>query len=570
MDKRNEDNSPSELESEKIENKKKNEASANEVSFDEALTDEASANGAPLTEVASDSSKSEEKPKKRSKKLTVKIIFAIIFTFGANLLFFCMLWLLNRYDNVQFDQILYQIKSPAAGTGGGLVKDAMLNVILLGSLVALGEIFLYFFFAGKLKCWFGKIKKYAGYCASRVATFLKKHFMPIASMSLVVSILIFVFRLDVHLFVVNAFVNSDFIEDNYVSPDDVELKFPEQKRNLIYIYLESMENTFADPDSDGEGGKIESDLIPELSQLARDNVSFTQKNGKYGGYTYVGSRWTAAALFAQTAGVIIKVPMNFDNYGTDGTFMPGITTLGDVLADEGYNQTVLFGSDAKFAARNIYFTEHGNYNIIDIYSLIDDGKLPEGYWEWWGFEDAKLFEFAKEELTRLASLGEPFNFTTLTADTHFPDGYECELCPDIYDEQYSNVLSCSSKQVYEFINWIKEQPFYENTTIILSGDHLTMDPEFLEDVDSDYIRTTYNCIINSPTTPVRENDREFATFDMFPTTLAALGVEIEGDRLGIGVNLFSDVKTLTEKYGYDYVESKLQKRSDFFLDTFYN
>ena len=513
-----------------------------------------------------DVTEKEEKPNKLTKKFKAKMVFAAIFVLLANLLFFLMLWILDRYDDVQFDQILYQIKSPVAGTSGGIVGDAMLRVVLVGTLVAAMEIFVYIFFAGKLKCWFGKFKKYASYCATRVASFLKRRFMPIASMTLVVSMLIFIFRLGVHTFVVNAFVGSDFIEENYVNPDNTALTFPEQKRNLIYVYLESMENTFSDPDADGEGGKITADLIPELSELANENVSFTQSNGKYGAYTYVGTRWTAAALFAQTSGVIIKVPLNFDNYGTDETYMPGITTLGDVLEDAGYNQTVLFGSDAGFAARDVYFTEHGNFNILDFYSLVGN----EDKWEWWGFKDSDLFKYAKDEILRLASLDKPFNFTTLTADTHFPDGYPCELCPDIYEEQYANVLSCSSRQVYEFVNWIKEQPFYENTTVILSGDHLTMDPEFLADIDENYVRTTYNCIINAPIEPVRENDREFATFDMFPTTLAALGVRIEGDKLGIGVNLFSDEETLTEKYGYDYLENQLQKKSDYYLDNFYD
>ncbi len=35
-----------------------------------------------------------------------------------------------------------------------------------------------------------------------------------------------------------------------------------------------------------------------------------------------------------------------------------------------------------------------------------------------------------------------------------------------------------------------------------------------------------------------EKNREFTTLDMFPTTLAALGCTIEGDKLGFGVNLF--------------------------------
>ena len=52
--------------------------------------------------------------------------------------------------------------------------------------------------------------------------------------------------------------------------------------------------------------------------------------------------------------------------------------------------------------------------------------------------------------------------------------------------------------------------------------------------------------------------------------LAALGVEIEGDMLGLGVNLFSDKKTLTEEYGYDGLEEYLQKKSNYYLDNFYD
>ena len=97
-----------------------------------------------------------------------------------------------------------------------------------------------------------------------------------------------------------------------------------------------------------------------------------------------------------------------------------------------------------------------------------------------------------------------------------------------------------------------------------------MDPEFLADIDENYIRTTYNCIINPAIEPVRETGREFATFDMFPTTLAALGATIEGERLGLGTNLFSSEETLTEKYGYDKLEEELSKASDFYIETFYD
>jgi len=152
----------------------------------------------------------------------------------------------------------------------------------------------------------------------------------------------------------------------------------------------------------------------------------------------------------------------------------------------------------------------------------------------------------------------------LTCDTHFPNGYRCNLCQTEYKKKYPNVVACASRQLDAFIAWIQEQPFYENTTIVLCGDHLTMDPAFMQPVNDDYTRTIYNCIINPATEPINEKNRQFGTFDMMPTTLAAMGVTIEGDRLGLGTNLFSDKKTLTEEYGHAYVNREFQKYSRFY------
>lgn len=50
--------------------------------------------------------------------------------------------------------------------------------------------------------------------------------------------------------------------------------------------------------------------------------------------------------------------------------------------------------------------------------------------------------------------------------------------------------------VYEFVRWIQEQDFYDNTTIVISSDHLTMDVDFFDDLDTSYERTVYNLFIN--------------------------------------------------------------------------
>ena len=77
-------------------------------------------------------------------------------------------------------------------------------------------------------------------------------------------------------------------------------------------------------------------------------------------------------------------------------------------------------------------------------------------------------------------------------------------------------------------------------------------------------RVVYNVIINSDLEIERTKRRLFTTMDMYPTTLAALGVKISGDKLGLGVNLYSDNKTQLEEYDFNYVNKELRKKSKFY------
>ena len=72
-----------------------------------------------------------------------------------------------------------------------------------------------------------------------------------------------------------------------------------------------------------------------------------------------------------------------------------------------------------------------------------------------------------------------------------------------------------------------------------------MDSDFCESVSDDYTRRTYTAVINPAVEVQSTEKREYSTLDLFPTTLAAMGVQIDGDRLGLGTNLFSNLPTLT-------------------------
>ena len=121
----------------------------------------------------------------------------------------------------------------------------------------------------------------------------------------------------------------------------------------------------------------------------------------------------------------------------------------------------------------------------------------------------------------------------------------------------------------EFVEWLEQQPFYENTTIVITGDHLSMDKGYFNrNVDEDYVRRNYNCFINAAVDTTFDENRQFSALDMFPTTLAALGCTIEGEYLGLGVNLFSGKPTLIEKLGYEKFDRQLTMSSDFYAEKF--
>lgn len=455
-------------------------------------------------------------------------------------------WMFKTWNHLTMDELVYQLQAPMDGTNRNVILDYIKSCIPVTVIVLIAAVIL-LFWARKKKIIY------------RIAVVLL--FAGAAGIISYYTVMAWN-RLDIGNYTANKSTYSDFIDVNYVDPADTELTFPETKRNLIYIFLESMETTYTDVE---DGGGFEEGCIPLLTELAQENEDFSGNDPALnGGYPMPGTTWTAGALFAQTSGLPLSIPIEDNSMDTQESFFPGIVTLGDILEQQGYEQVFMIGSEAEFGGRKLYFTEHGNYDIEDYPYFVDAGKIEKGRWVWWGFEDLYLFEFAKEKLTELSQGDEPFNLTMLTVDTHFEDGYTCSECGDEFgDNTYANVMACSDRQVTEFVKWIQQQDFYENTTIVISGDHLTMDSDFCEDVDSDYTRRVYTTYINADA-EVEDPamTRSYTTFDNFPTTLASLGVKIEGDRLGLGTNLFSDTLTLEETYGIDRMSEELQKKSE--------
>ena len=475
----------------------------------------------------------------------VETMLLLISALIAPLLFFSVQWMFHTWNHLSMDELIFHLQSPLEGTNTEMVQEYLRECLAPALIIFLAV--AVFVSACSKKKW-----RYRYFFNGVILT----------AMLIVVggSTYTTIQKLDVDGYLESKGSYSEFIDTYYVNPADVAITFPEQKRNLIYIFLESMETTYADTAS---GGAFQENVIPELTEIAQENEDFSGESEELNGAnTATGTTWTMGAMFAQTSGLPLNVSIDGNNMDTQEHFFPGIITLGDILKEEGYSQTLLIGSDATFGGRRLYFTEHGNYDMVDYPNAVENGMIPEDYYVWWGYEDHYLFDFAKDKLRELSQQDNPFNLTMLTVDTHFEDGFVCSECQDIYgDDQYSNVMACSSKQVGDFIRWIQRQDFYENTTIVLVGDHPTMDKDYCEDISEEYERKAYVAYINSPFEDSIDIAREYTTMDHFPTTLAALEVEIEGNRLGLGTNLFSSEQTLTERFGIQQVNRELKKNS---------
>ena len=504
--------------------------------------------------------------KKTNKIHILLYIISALFVFAGVLVYVVADWIGQNFST-GIQEILFTINNPMVGANTDIVdtgvKDCLPIILFLWLVVLVFWIADYknrvqIFIKGKL---FGVKSKI---CLSKwlriFALFLSVAFFALS-----------LFKMDSVLGISEYLElksqSTQIYEEHYVFPNTVEITATESK-NLIYIYLESMENSYQ---SEQEGGLQQTNLMPHLTALAKENISFSDDENIGGFRSVTGTEWTAGALLASSSGVPFAFSVGKNSMDACEQYAPGLTMLGDVLQDKGYTQMFLCGSDASFGGRRKMYTQHGNYHIYDLYTARENGDLPTSDYddEFWGFEDMYLYEIAKKQITKLYEAGKPFNVTMLTVDTHFPEGHLCSKCGNKYDSVAANVVECADRQVADFVAWCKTQPFYKDTVIVISGDHIRMDKALVESEPIRLNRTNYNCFINASVTgDVNMKNRDFTAMDMFPTVLSAMGFEISGNRLGLGTNLFSNVPTLAEEMGLEAFEREISKHSLFYENAF--
>lgn len=223
------------------------------------------------------------------------------------------------------------------------------------------------------------------------------------------------------------------------------LSRPDKPRNLVLIYLESLERSYRDMPA----------TAAAFAPFARlEDEGFSARHVQQ----ISGTHFTAGGITASQCGVPLFSRGVFDatviglgdsdQTGAFASFMPAITCLGDILAADGYTGHYLNGSDAGMFSIGTLLTTHGYKSVV--------GMATDPRWQdhpernIWGVNDRVLFEEARRQIAELAGAGRPFFMAVLTTGTHGPDGYpdaDCSIRAPNETSQLPQAIACSAEHV---------------------------------------------------------------------------------------------------------------------------
>lgn len=184
----------------------------------------------------------------------------------------------------------------------------------------------------------------------------------------------------------------------------------------------------------------------------------------------------------------------------------------------------------------------------------------------WGVfnQDGLIFKEAESQLLHLA---QPF-FLFLTTLSMHPEYNEANtshsLNPNLLNYSDKNVreylqrLNYFDSQLGRFLDFLKTHDLYDDSLIVIAGDHPILDPDIPEYFKTDKVPVL---LINSPNIKIRKDN--ITQLDLYPTILDIFGKHYNtsyGEYYGLGISVFRpESEYPSEK---DYVISTMWIKND--------
>ena len=297
-------------------------------------------------------------------------------------------------------------------------------------------------------------------------------------------------------------------------------------RNVIVIQAESLQNFVINKKINDQS------ITPVLNQLIdKDSIYFSQY------YEQVGWGNTSDAEFISHNSFYPSLKTFSYKAFEDNKFY----TLPMLLKDQGYSTIAFHGNQGDFWNRENIYPSQGIDKYVSLEQL--EGEEMIGI----GLSDGSLFE---QSIDFLKGIPQPFYSFFITLTSHHPFEIdhkyrEIGIQDDYRDtilEDYLQTIHYLDREIGNFIDLLKEEDLYDNSIIVIYGDHegLDMRDEETNELLTSFLGKPYEedemfkipFIVHIPDSGLKKRViTAGGQIDFFPTMANILGVDLEANKV---------------------------------------
>ena len=264
----------------------------------------------------------------------------------------------------------------------------------------------------------------------------------------------------------NEFIEvSNYVKSNQINPNS-ELFGVAKDQNIIVISLESLQEFAINLEGNGE------EVTPFLNQFIQecyyfDNFYQQTSQGKTSDAEFI----TENSLYAADRGSAFYAKSQ-NQY----------ESLASIFKGQGYYTAVFHANEKEFWNRETMYEALGFDHFFDESAFLVNEENSFG----WGLTDEAFFE---QTLDYLKGLPQPFYAKLLTLTNHYPfeipEQYQYISPGETNNEivnHYITTVRYLDEALKSFITNLKESGLYDNTIIVMYGDHYGLSESYYEDL----------------------------------------------------------------------------------------
>ncbi|HFI0596026.1 LTA synthase family protein [Streptococcus suis] len=256
-----------------------------------------------------------------------------------------------------------------------------------------------------------------------------------------------------------------YVKEHYASPNSDYFGIA-KGRNVIYLHLESLQQFVIDYKLNVDG--VEYEVTPFLNSLyhSQSTLAFSNFfNQVKAGKTSDAETMIETSLFGLNQGSFMV------QYGGSNTQQAAPYILSQ---NGGYTSAVFHGNSASFWNRNNTYKQWG-YNYFFDQSYFSEATAENSFQ--YGLNDKIMFA---DSIQYLEHMQQPFYAKFITVSNHYPYtssligdeiGFPLADTPDETINGYFATANYLDASIKAFFDYLKATGLYENSIIVLYGDH---------------------------------------------------------------------------------------------------